>query len=131
MNASGEARTKVNPMEQNKINISVDDGDAFFCHEMSINYNPMQLIFDFKSVTPRVDMRSKQGPSIKVKHNVVMLDPFHAKQMLQLLNKVVVDYEKDFGEIKKPEAIERMEQKIKDKQAHPDPKTVSTPTYFG
>ncbi|MFH1064623.1 MAG: DUF3467 domain-containing protein [Candidatus Woesearchaeota archaeon] len=121
-------------MEQkniNNINISVDDGEAFFCHEMSISYNPMQLILDFKSVTPRVDMRSKQGPSISVKHNVVLLDPFHAKQMLHLLNKVVTDYEADFGEIKKPESIEKAEQKIKDRQANAEPKTVSTPSYFG
>ena len=116
-------------MEQKNVNVSVNEGDSFFCHELSINYNPMQIIFDFKSVTPRVDIRSKQSPVIHIKHNVVMLDPFHAKKMLELLSKVVSDYEKDFGKITKPKAIEKMEKKIKSKGGAK--KTIAAPTYFG
>jgi len=118
-------------MEQQKnVNISVVDGDAFFCHELSVNYNPLQFMLDFKCITPRVDMRSKQGPVINIKHNVVMLDPFHAKRMLELLTKVVGDFENDFGKINKPKAVEKMEKKMKEKGA--DKKTtVTAPTYFG
>jgi hypothetical protein len=116
-------------MEQKNLNVSVNEGDAFFCHELSINYNPMQFILDFKQVTPRVDMRSKQGPVINIKHNVVMLDPYHAKRMLELLSKVVSDFEKDFGKINKPKSIEKMEKKMKATQG--DKKTIAAPTYFG
>ena len=116
-------------MEQKNMNISVDDGDAFFCHELSINYNPLQFIFDFKTVTPRVDVRSKNSPIINIKHNVVMLDPFHAKKMLELLTKVVSDFENEFGVINKPKAVEKMEKKMA-KQGK-DKKTISAPTYFG
>ena len=45
-------------MEQKNLNVSVNEGDAFFCHELSVNYNPLQVILDFKTVTPR---RSKEG----------------------------------------------------------------------
>lgn len=117
-------------MEQKNVNVSVQEGDAFFCHELSVNYNPLQVILDFKSVTPRVDIRSKQGPSICIKHNVVMVDPYHAKKMLDLLGKVVSDYEKDFGKIEKPKAVKKMEKSMKDRK-ETDKKTITTPTYFG
>jgi hypothetical protein len=122
---------KVNMMEQQKnINVSVNEGDAFFCHELSLNYNPLQFILDFKSVTPRVDVRSKDAPVISIKHNVVMLDPYHTKRFVELLSKVVNDYEKDFGKITKPKAVEKMEKKmagnVGDKKA-----TIAAPSYFG
>lgn len=116
-------------MENKNMNVSIDDGDEFFCHEMSINYNPLQFIFDFKSVTPRVDVRSKNSPTIKIKHNVVMLDPFHAKKMLELLTKVVTDFEKDFGVINKPKSVEKMEKKMA--KMGKDKKTIVAPNYFG
>jgi CRISPR/Cas system-associated endonuclease Cas3-HD len=120
---------RVRNMEQKNLNVSVNEGDAFFCHELSINYNPLQFVFDFKSITPRIDVRSKQGPVISIKHNVVMLDPYHAKKMLELFAKVVNDYEKDFGKITKPKAIEKMEKKLAEKGE--DVAKAIVPTYFG
>lgn len=117
-------------MEKN-VNISVDEGDAFFCHELSVNFNPMQFVLDFKSVTPRVDLRSKNAPIINIKHNVVMVDPYHAKNMLNLLSKVIGDYEREFGEIIKPEAIEKAEKKMKSRQDDDKKTTVAAPSYFG
>jgi hypothetical protein len=114
-------------MENKNVNISVTEGDAMFCHELSINYNPLQFVFDFKTVTPRVDPRSKEAV-IHIKHNVVMLDPYHTKKMLELLSTVVADFEKDYGTITKPKSIEKMEKKMSEKGAV---KSVSTPTYFG
>ena len=58
-----------------------------------------------------------------------MIDPFHAKGMLNLLTKVVSDFEKEFGKINKPKAVEKMEKKMKNMNA--DKKTISSPTYFG
>jgi Protein of unknown function (DUF3467) len=117
-------------MEQQKnINVSVNEGDAFFCHELSLNYNPLQFILDFKSVTPRVDVRSKEGPVISIKHNVVMLDPYHTKRFVELLAKVVNDYEKDFGRITKPKSVEKMEKRMEGKAV--DKKTIAAPSYFG
>lgn len=118
---------------QKNVNVSVTEGDAFFCHEMSINFNPLQFVLDFKSVTPRVDVRSKDHPSIAIKHNVVLLDPFHTKKMVELLAKVVEDYEKQFGKIKKPKAIEKMEKDIKKrgKVSENTSKTTEAPSYFG
>ncbi|NQU79448.1 DUF3467 domain-containing protein [Candidatus Woesearchaeota archaeon] len=117
-------------MDKN-LNISVNEGDSFFCHELSVNYNPLQFTLDFKCITPRVDIRSKQGPVVHIKHNVVMIEPFHAKKMLELLKKVVTNYEEEFGEIIKPKAVEQIEKRLNEKKDDDDKKTISTPTYFG
>ena len=68
-----------------KINVSINEGKEFFAHEASINFNPMQFILDFRSVTPRVDPRSREAPTIVMRHNVVMLDPYHVQQFHNLL----------------------------------------------
>ena len=54
--------------EQKKINISINEGMEFFAHELSVNFNPTQFIFDFKCITPRVDPRSKEVPHLNIKH---------------------------------------------------------------
>jgi hypothetical protein len=113
------------------MNVSIDEGDSTFCHELSINFNPLQFIFDFKTVTPRVDVRSKEGPTVHIKHNAVMMEPYHVKKMLELLTKVVADYEKEFGTIEKPEAVARLEKKMAKNPPKVDDKTVNIPTYFG
>ncbi|MFH2028171.1 MAG: hypothetical protein ABIJ08_03465, partial [Nanoarchaeota archaeon] len=56
---------------EKRVNFGINDGDAFFAHEISVNFNPTQFVLDFKSITPRVDPRSNEGPVIALKHNVV------------------------------------------------------------
>ncbi|MBU0627675.1 MAG: DUF3467 domain-containing protein [Nanoarchaeota archaeon] len=100
-------------MVDEKINLSINDGDAFYAHELSINFNPLQFVFDFKSVTPRVDPRSKDRASIVMKHNVVLVDPYHAKRVYGLLGDVIKKYEKEFGKIEKPKVLQILEKKNK------------------
>lgn len=115
--------------EEQKINMNIADGNAFFAHELSINFNPTQFIFDFKNVTPRVDPRSREKASISLVHNVVMIDPYHARQIFNLLEKVIKKYEGEYGKIEKPESLKRFEKKHKNK-AKSTTKT-ETPSYFG
>lgn len=121
-------------MENKNVNVVIHDGDAFYCHELSVNFNPLQFILDFKSITPRVDPRSADTPTINIKHNVVLVEPFHAKQMLALLTTVVNNYEKQFGQIEKPKAIQVAEENLKKSQkghAKSIKTDVSIPSYFG
>lgn len=111
-----------------QVNLNIMEGDAFFAHEASINYNPTQLILDFKCITPRTDPRSKK-PNFQLKHNVIMLEPWHAKALLSLLNDVIKRYEKDFGKINKPKALEKAE-KIRKESADKKQPDVA-PTYMG
>lgn len=117
------------PEEEERVNLHINEGEPFFAHELSINFNPTQFVFDFKCVTPRVDPRSQTKASISLKHNVIMADPYHTKRILGLLQEVVKRYEKEFGKIEKPKAIEEFEKKHKKKEAKKD--TTETPSYLG
>jgi len=112
------------------VNIHIMEGDAFFAHEVTINFTPTQFTLDFKCITPRTDPRSKGGVSFLLKHNVVMADPWHTKQILNVLSGVVKKYEEEFGAIKKPKQIEIAEKKQKTLLAQKGEKT-ETPTYLG
>lgn len=115
---------------EKKLNVSVSDGEEFFAHEASINFNPMQFIVDFRCVTPRVDPRSSDTPTIAIKHNVIMLDPFHTTQFYNLLGNVIQKYEQEFGKIEKPKAVKKFEEKHK-KMIEGEKKELHTPSYLG
>ena len=119
-------------MEQAKkrLNLSINDGMDFFAHEVSVNYNPMQFIVDFKSITPRMDPRSQDGATISLKHNIVMLDVYHAKRFNELLGKVIAGYEKEFGKIEKPKALEKAEKKG-NKKGKTKKERTAIPSYLG
>jgi len=115
---------------EEKINLNINDGDAFFAHQASINFNPAMFFMDFKNITPRIDERSQSRATIVLKHNLVMLEPYHALLFRGLLDKVIKDYEKEFGKIQKPQALKEIEKKNK-KRKMSAPGKASIPTYFG
>ncbi len=117
--------------DKEPINIQIIDGETFFAHEMSANFTPTQFSLDFKCITPRVDPRSKK-PSFLLKHNVVMIDPWHAKLMLTVLNNVIKKFEEEYGTIKKPKSVETAEKKQKKAMsAAKSAVQTETPTYLG
>ena len=115
-------------IKKKPMNFIIDDGKAFFAHETSINFNPHQFVLDFKQITPRLDPRSQEVVTMHMEHNVVMLDPFHAKNLAHFLTQTVEKFEKEFGEIKKPTAAEKAEKKTTQEKTET---TDTTPTYFG
>jgi hypothetical protein len=125
--------------EQKKINMTINDGQTFYAHELSINFNPLQFIFDFKNVTPRIDPRSKDGNVLFMIHNVVIVDPYHAKEIASLLNNVIEKYENEFGKIEKPKALKAIEKKMENDKKEAEKNNVQkdkkttreTPTYLG
>lgn len=110
--------------------IFINDGEAFFAHELTVNFTPTQFILDFKCITPRSDPRTKESASFLLKHNAVMVEPWHAKRIAEVLGAVVKRYEEEFGEISKPKAIEKAEKKQKSLLAKKSAET-ETPSYFG
>ncbi len=118
-------------MAEEKINMNINEGDAFYAHELSINFNPLQFVFDFKSVTPRVDPRSRDRASIVLKHNVILTDPYHAKKVYDLLGNVLKKYEKEFGKIEKPKALQILEKKSKKEgKSSKSKEKIETPSYI-
>ena len=116
-------------MAHEQININVSDGEPFYAHEATINFTPTQLNMDFKCITPRSDPRSKK-PVFHIKHNVVMVDPWHAKAFLGVLANSIGKYEEEFGKISKPKAITKAEKKQKDYMKKVNKKD-TTPNYMG
>ena len=119
-----------NKMEGKRINFDIKDGEVFFAHELSVNFNPTQFVLDFRSITPRVDPRSNEGPVISIKHNVVLVEPYHAKKIHEFLSKKINDYEKNFGKIEKPKAIKELEKKYR-KGSMKKKEKANIPAYFG
>ncbi|MCB9359387.1 DUF3467 domain-containing protein [Candidatus Woesearchaeota archaeon] len=111
-------------MEQ-KINLSINDGESFYAHQTSINFNPTMVFFDFKNISPRIDERSRESQTFALKHNVIMMDPYQSLLLRNALDKAVKDYEKRFGKIEEPKALKKVDKKKK-KQAKED-----IPNYFG
>ena len=117
-------------MAQDQINIQINDGEPFFAHEVTVNFTPTQLTLDYKCITPRTDPRSKK-PSFLLKHNVIMMDPWHAKSFLDVLASVVKKYEDEFGKIQKPKSLLKAEKKQKEMMKELGDKMPDVPTYMG
>jgi hypothetical protein len=116
-----------------KINLGIQDGSEFFAHELSVNFNPTQFIFDFRCVTPRSDPRSKEIPFISIRHNVVLVEPYHAKRIYEVLGNVLKQYEDQFGKIEKPNAVKEYEKKAKKAEKTNNKKSTkeTIPSYLG
>lgn len=118
--------------DEKQINMGINDGTEFFAHEMSLNFSPTQFIFDFRCITPRVDPRTKDIPFLSLKHNIIMVDPFHAKRMLEVLTHVVGEYEKTYGNIEQPKALKVHEKKVKKMMKTEKKDTApAAPSYLG
>lgn len=116
----------------NKLNFAINDGDVFFTNEMSITFGPAQFAFDFKNISPRVDMRTQDGSKTFVmKHNVVLLEPFQIKQFAKVLNDAIVRYELEYGNIELPAPIKKAEEQLQKAAKQQDTISHDVPSYFG
>ena len=119
--------------QMNKLNFAINDGDSFFTNEMSITFGPAQFAFDFKNISPRVDMRNQDGSKTFVmKHNVVLIEPFQIKQFAKVLNDAIARYELEYGNIELPTPIKKAEQELQKAAKKQDAATShDVPSYFG
>ncbi len=115
-------------MKDKNLSFSIKDGEAFFSHESTINFNPFQFIFDFKCVTPRIDVRSRDHNIITIAHNVVMMDIYQGRKFYEVLGSAIKKYEKEFGKITKPKILDKVEKKSKKTRSKKESTGVS---YFG
>ncbi|MBN2422902.1 DUF3467 domain-containing protein [Candidatus Woesearchaeota archaeon] len=112
-----------------EVKVDIDNGSAFFADELGVIHNPLKFIIDFRSITPRIDVRNKDFQPIVLKHNVVVMDTYTAKNLLDILKTNITNYEKRFGKIKKPEALDVIEKEAKKSKKKTSKKEM--PSYFG
>ncbi|MEK6955615.1 MAG: DUF3467 domain-containing protein [Nanoarchaeota archaeon] len=119
--------------EEKQLNVRIKDGDQFFANEIGLNFTPTEIVLDFKCISNIHDIENHRA--LLLRHNPVILTPYHAKSFLEVLTKAVNDYEKRFGEIKKPKEIDKAEkimQKQKDdNKSREKDNTNDDVTYFG
>ena len=119
--------------DEKKINFDVKNGEAFYTDEISVVHNPMKIFLDFKCTTPRVDIRNNQYQPLVQEHNLVIMDPYLAKQLLSTLQENISNYESTFGTIERPKQM----QVAKEKAEETEKKQTETstgemhPSYFG
>ena len=114
-------------MKDKKVKFDIDNGHSFFADEVGVIHNPLKLILDFRSITPRVDVRNQEYQTLVLKHNVVVMDPFTAKSFMNILQQNIKNYEKQFGKINKPSPLKKLEKEKKKKSSGKE----ESPTYFG
>jgi len=118
--------------EMRKINFSINDGETFFTNEISITFGPAQFAFDFKNISPRVDMRNQdESKTFVMKHNVILVEPFQIKQFAKVLNDAIVRYEIEYGVIEMPPAIKKAEQELQKISKQENKESHDVPSYFG
>ncbi len=107
-----ENKTKSeNKNEKIKMNVSVDLGEeGFYADSSVIAHNPLKFFLDFKQTTPRI--REDGQFQALVKRKVIILDPIHAKLLMESLRDNVEKYENQFGEIKT--APQQQQKPVKD-----------------
>ncbi len=112
-----------------QVNLRIKDSEQFYSNEASINFNPNEFVIDFKCLTHLHDLGDHR--SVFLRHNIVLINPFHAKAFLVMLDKAIKQYEQNFGEIKKPDAIKKAEKLVKKQKDKEDPVPIGENTYFG
>jgi len=117
--------------EQKNVKFEIDNGSVFFADEIAVIHNPTKFILDFKSVTPRFDIRNNEFQPIAVKHNVVMMDLHLGKNFLASLKENLANYEKQFGKIEEPKAIKKAVKNAKLNSKGFETKSDMAPTYMG
>lgn len=115
--------------EDKKVKFDIDNGQAFFADEVGIIHNPLRIMLDFRSITPRLDIRNQEFQPLVLKHNLVMMDPYTAKTFSDILKQNILNYEKQFGKILKPEALKKLEKKNKKNAKKPN--LEKAPAYLG
>ncbi len=106
------------------VRVDVENGFEFFADEVSITHSPLRFVFDFKRMIPRLEGNNE--PRMVMRHSIIMLDPYFAKELQRVLKENIDRYEKRFGKIERPAVLRKAEAASK-KEGKPPAKQ----DYFG
>lgn len=115
-------------MEQEVKGINNIDHNPFLSNTQTVAHHPDKFILDFKNIHPQFGPDNK--PLQVVNHRIIILDPFTAKEFLDILKENVEKYEEKFGKIEKPKSIAKAERESK-KHKKARPESAERPHYTG
>lgn len=93
---------------QNIQGINHVDENPLHSNVQTVTHGPDKFVLDFIGVYPQFTPDSKPVPVAS--HKTVILDPYTAKEFLNILQDNIKKYEKRFGEIKKPESLKKAQE---------------------
>jgi len=102
------------------------DKSPLFCNQMTVSHTPAQFFLDFRLVYPQFAPDNSQ--TTVVQHRTVVFEPYHLKEVINVLQENIRRYEKDYGEISVPQAIENAKKK---KELTTPTAVSSAPEYLG
>lgn len=99
-------------MEEKQIQgIQNFDNNPFVSNQQNVTIQTDKILLDFKNIYSQFDPANNE--IIIINHKMIILDPYIAKLFFDTLNKSIMEYEKQFGKIKKPEAVTKAEEQAK------------------
>ena len=120
----------VKEAKSNEMNVRVKDNAQFYSNDLAINVSPTEFVLDFKCMSQVQDIM--QHSAVVVTHQPVVISPIHAKGLVDILSKAIIDYEKKFGKIEKPKAVKKAEKLVEKTKKQKKGKVVTKPeNYFG
>jgi len=81
------------------------DKHPLFCNQMTVSHTAAQFFLDFRLVYPQFAPDNSQ--TTVVAHKTVVFEPYHLKEVIEVLHENIRRYEDQYGEIKVPEPIKR------------------------
>ncbi len=83
---------------------NISDGDELFLtNQADVRFFPDYFKIDFKQVNQITNRIGElKSENLTINHRFIVLTPLMMKQLVILFNKVLNDYEKQFGEISLP-----------------------------
>ncbi len=87
------------------------DKAPLLSNNQTINHQPDRFILDFKGAYPQYS--PDITPTLVIRHKVVLLDPYGAKEFLKILQENVRRYEETYGKIRPPKALATAKKKAK------------------
>ena len=104
------------------------DHTPLMSNHQTVSFQPNKMLIDFKGIYPQ--FTPDNVPQIVVTHKNVILDPYVAKKFSETLEKNIKNYEKQYGKIKIPKALEKAKKDSKAKKKK-DEEVIIKPTYMG
>ena len=102
------------------------DKHAFLANHFTASHEPEKFILDFKNIHP--EFTPDNQAMLNIIHRVIIMDPYFAKTVLNVLDENIKKFEQKYGKIKKPESVEKAEKQ----PLSPKEKATSTkPNYLG
>jgi hypothetical protein len=97
MPAAGEDAPKAQPRRETRLKVDASDLKSSYCNVCNASSTREEMVINF-GVNHDWD-RGQAGADVRLLHRII-LSPYAAKRVAELLGKLVGDYESKYGELK-------------------------------